>query len=315
MLPSDIRFKANPAERWLPPGAALFLAEPRRYIAFFAVGLVYAISLAFLIFDDKSQPAVVNAPEAIPIEIVVEPPPQKKPDSPAANPEPQPQAPPILEEPATDAPRAANNEKLETEAPDAAPKPAPAPPPPTPEPEKAAEPTRQGELQPKDNSAEPVLDKPADEARPAPTPAPDPAKPDQQQARAETEAKTEKPKTSADFQLPTFESVPDVDFGAAAKQTPVAGGNAKATYLSILYGMIIPHMRSPTGARPKSGKLEGTIVFGVDGRGNLTERRIVHQSGSRDLDAAALEAIAQAAPFPAPPKGIPLGLRFTYGAE
>ncbi|HYC26378.1 MAG TPA: TonB family protein, partial [Roseiarcus sp.] len=51
------------------------------------------------------------------------------------------------------------------------------------------------------------------------------------------------------------------------------------------------------------------------GRGNLGQRRISQSSGSRELDRAAYEAIGQASPFPPPPQGAPIGLRFTYGAN
>ncbi|WP_158817117.1 energy transducer TonB [Methylocapsa sp. S129] len=316
MSPSDNNFKANPAERWLRSQAALFLAEPSGYLALLGVGLIYALLLSLLFFENGLEPPL--APETIetPIEIVMEPPPQKEPDKPPAKPEPQPTAQPPLEEPATDAPRAANSQKSEIEGPD---KPAKAPPapepakPPSPDPGEAAGPPRDGAPQAKEASAEPALDKPADETRPATEL--NSEKSDQQQARADADAQTEKSQTSNAFQLPTFESVPEVDFGGAAKQTPVAGGQAKATYLSILYGMIMPHMRFASAVRPKSGKYEGTIVFSVDGTGNLLQRRVVRESGSREIDAAALEAISQASPFPPPPRGAPLEMRFSYGAK
>jgi protein TonB len=312
MLPSDISFKANPAERWLRSRKSFALAEPGVYVTLFGVGLVYAIMLSLLFFEGWLQPAVAPETIEIPVEIVAEPPPQEKPPDPAPKTEPPPAAQPVTEEPAFDAPRAANNEKRETETFDEPSKVAGAPPPsPDPNPERTVEPRQEGKPRAAEKSADPVLEKPAAEAPPTTESADE--KSSQSQARADAEAQSEKPKTSTDFQFPTFESVPDVDFESAAKQTPVAGGAAKATYLSILYGMIMPHMHSPPGSHSK--KFEGTIVFSVDGTGNLMQRQVVRASGSHDLDAAALEAIRQAAPFPPPPRGAPLGMRFTYVAN
>jgi TonB family protein len=315
MLPSDIPFKANPAERWSPSRASL--AEPSLYLALLGVGLVYAAMLSLLFFDYQWEPALEPAPEAIPIEIVLEPPPQKEPDKPAPKPEPTPPAQPIAEEPATDAPRAANNEKKETELFDkiaktpAAPPP-PAPPNPEPDPGKASGPTKEPEPLAKDKSAAPVADKPAPED---PIAELNREKLDEAVARADAEAKIDKPKPATVTEFPPFESVPDFDFESLAKQTLVAGGNAKSTYLSVLYGMVMPHMHLPPGIRANASKIQGTIVFGVDGRGNITQRRVVQQSGSHELDAAALQAIGEAAPFPAPPQGAPIEMRFTYGAK
>jgi TonB family protein len=319
MLPSDIRFKANRAERWLQARTGWSLTEPRHYLAFFGVGLIYAAMLSLLLWGDASDRAAEPAPEAIPVEIVVEPPqspppppsPQKTPDDSGTSPENQ-----TLLDPAFDAPRAANNEKIDARTPDETSKTPPAtkPPPPTPDanpdpdPGKTAGSTQPGEHEAGKSSAEPVPDKPAAETI-APS-ALNPEKSDQPPTPAVPDA--EKPQTAAGYQFPTFDSVPDVDFGAAAKQTSVAGGKAVSTYLTVLYGMIMPRVRLPVGFRLKSPKIEGRIAFSIDGTGNLMARRIIRHSGSQELDAAAFEAIAQAAPFPPPPHGAPLGLDFTY---
>jgi TonB family protein len=272
MSPSDIRL--DPAGRSLPSRAGPSPAEPSRYIAPVAVGLVYAIILALLVFENQLDGAVAPETVTIPVEIVVEPPPEK-PDSPAPNPEPQPTAPPILEQPASDAPHAANNEKTDAEGADETAKPPAAespakPPSASPDHGEAGEPTRQGEpVQPNENPDGPVFTEPA----------------------------------------PVF------DFGSLFKQTPIAGGQANSTYLSILYGAIVPHMHLPPGSRANWPKLEGTLAFSVDRRGNLMQRRVLRQSGSHDLDAAALAALAEGSPFPPPPKGIPLEFTFTYVAE
>jgi TonB family protein len=322
MIASDIRFLANPAERSAPSRRALSLADPRWFLAALGVGAVYAIMLTALLFEDRQAPAVSLETEAIPVEIVIEPPPEKKPDPPPGKPEPPAQAQTAAEEPAFDAPRAANNEKTEAVAeaadraakPPPAPAPAPAKPPsPDPAPEAAAGPKHEGDLKSSDSAAERTLDKPAEITRPAAEQ--NHEKPDETQALAELQAQAAQPRTSAAFQLPAYESAPEFDFGSLFKQTPVAGGTAKATYLSTLYGMIVPRMHAPLGAGVQTSSLQGMLLFNVDGKGNLTQRRIIQESGSRDLDRAALEAVRQASPFPPPPQGKPVELRFTYGAK
>jgi protein TonB len=80
--------------------------------------------------------------------------------------------------------------------------------------------------------------------------------------------------------------------------------------------MIMPRLHSAMVSRPKSLQFKGMVAFTVDGTGGLANRRITLESGSSELDAAALKAVAEAAPFPPPPQGMPLELEFTYyGAE
>jgi TonB family protein len=47
-----------------------------------------------------------------------------------------------------------------------------------------------------------------------------------------------------------------------------------------------------------------SLAFSIDRQGNLVSSRIVKSSGSAPLDAAALDLIKRAAPFPPPPAGI-----------
>ncbi len=54
-------------------------------------------------------------------------------------------------------------------------------------------------------------------------------------------------------------------------------------------------------------------MFALDETGNLLERKIVSSSGSPNLDMAVMNAIAEAAPYPAPPGWHPKALRLTYG--
>jgi protein TonB len=105
--------------------------------------------------------------------------------------------------------------------------------------------------------------------------------------------------------------VPDITFGGAAPPAPVAGGNAKARYLTIVYGMIMSRVHRSSSPRRKS-KGQGEVSFVIDGKGYLTERWTTRPSGSPELDSAIFEAVGQASPFPPPPKGRPAGLKFVY---
>jgi protein TonB len=79
--------------------------------------------------------------------------------------------------------------------------------------------------------------------------------------------------------------------------------------------MIMSHVRVVSTARASPTRHDGAIVFAVDGKGNLLQRSVARASGLPELDAAALEAVAEASPFPPPPQGAPLRLRFTYGSR
>jgi protein TonB len=111
----------------------------------------------------------------------------------------------------------------------------------------------------------------------------------------------QKPAVAKGKPVPMFESLPDVEFGGAALKAPVAGGQARATYLTVVYGMIMPHFTKLAGKLKGYHAKQGTVTFGVDGRGRLTMRIISEESGSRELDAAAFDAIGEAGPFPPPP--------------
>ena len=96
--------------------------------------------------------------------------------------------------------------------------------------------------------------------------------------------------------------MPDVDFGGVAITSPVTGGDAKSTYLSTLYGLIVPRLRVPAVAHAYGRRLTGAIGLSVDGRGRLISRFIVEGSGSLELDEAAMQAVAAASRlFPPPP--------------
>jgi TonB family protein len=252
----------------------------------------------------------------IPIEIVAEPPPPPPPP-PAPSPTPPPAAQPLDEKPAYDAPRPANDEKVDREAPEEVTKAPPAPTPTKP-PGQDAETGKATGPQPEAEAETPAKDTPADPAKdktipePAPTGEVKQQAPQPPQTQAETEVPPQPPAASAGERIPKFDTVPDVQFSGAAKAAPVAGGNAKATYLTIVYGMIVPRVHKPAGAHPKWARSQGTVSFSIDGRGYLTQRWTTQPSGSPELDAAIFEAIGRASPFPPPPGGRPIYLHITY---
>ena len=122
------------------------------------------------------------------------------------------------------------------------------------------------------------------------------------------------PTWSKGNQFSTFEPVPDVQFGDAAA-SPVGGGQAQTTYLTIVYGLIMKHLRMTDEVRAEAEQVVGAISFVVDGHGEILQRSVTQPSGLNALDAAALEAVREAAPYPTPPMGLPVGMKFTYGGK
>jgi TonB family protein len=310
MLPSYFSLRANLAERLMPANAAPN-ARSGLYVALLCAGIVHAGVLAFLLVDYRQGAAAAPETVEIPVEIIVEPPPPTPQPAPPEKAEQPP--PPIDLKPAYDAPRAENQEIVEREAPDATSK---APPVKaagsTPPAAREVRPAQQGDPRAPAVSPAPMADKPADEILPAPQP--DSDKSVQKLARAEIKAEPQTRSVFPGEKFPTFDSVPDVDFGSAAKATPIDGGKAKSTYLTVLYGKIMAHMRVPA-PRGNPTAVKGAVVFVVDGLGNLTQRKISKSSGRQELDSAALDAVGQAAPFPPPPTGAPIGLTFAFSAQ
>jgi TonB family protein len=316
MTPPEIPIRANSDERLIQPQAEG--AAKNRYLAPLGAGLIYALLLAPALLDGflwRPAPPV----QEIPVEIIVEPPPQEKPPEPAQPaPPPQPDTPsppkPYDEAPAHDAPRAANNEKLDTDGPD---KPAKAP---TAEPNESPSPNPDKDKAPSAaNKSTPQLEQKSPDstaAKLAETTANgelNSASPAENEKQTESEAKPDQPSPADGNRLPFFASVPGLDFGAMAKNAPITTGQAKATYLSIVYGMVMAQMHYSRASGPD--RLVGTIDFTLDSIGNVVRRSVAQSSGSRAFDNAALDAVARASPFPRPPDGAPIGLEFTYTSD
>ena len=253
--------------------------------------------------------------QEIPIEVVVEqpPPPPKPPEKQAEKPKEPP--PPDDEKPAYDAPAPSTHDDFSRESPDKKTE-APAsqaPPPPTPgAPPKAETPSQTASAtpaeEPKEQNAPPPADlkpNPDGEEPASQTPTPVPSAKD-----APSPPAPAPPAPTPGEALPTIETLPEYKFARANKDAPIATGNADTRYFTIVYGMIRSHLREP----PTEGAHKrGAIVFGVDETGNLIGRRMMASSGSPNLDIAVMAAIAEAAPYPAPPGWVPKTMRLTYG--
>ncbi|MBI1868968.1 MAG: TonB family protein [Methylocystis sp.] len=310
--------EADPTERLVAPPEPLAAAPLLRFVMLLAFSLVFhATALALLLSEDSAQAAMQE--QEISVEVIIEPPREKKVEPPQPREKPPKEKVTIDEKPAFDAPRAANKETIERDAPDKETKAARMAPPteqiaPKPAPVKKPSAAQVGAIQPPPQSAPQKLAdaKPdaetLDKAEPAPQ-----TKPEEKQALAEAEAPPApaKKQTIAD-QIAALAPLPDYQLGAAAKPAPVAGGTARTTYLSILFGLIMRQMHVPPGARTKSITGQVIISFYIDEMGNLTHQAVFRSSGQQDLDAAALAAVRRAAPFPAPPRGYPHAIQFHY---
>jgi protein TonB len=309
------------------------LMPRRRFLVFLLICLLLHFSLlAFLLWSDwlaaKNAPPLV---EEIPVEVITEPPPAPPPPPPEPpkpepeqqqKPPPPPPPPKIEEDPAFDAPKAASktDSKLDTDAPEEKQK-APREDKPT---DKVApkDDKPQGLKDAKDDSgdakpAEAAVEKKTDDKpdaeiieRAQETPKP----PDTPNAPEAQKAKKGEAMSIAD-QIAAMTPLPDFKLRAPPKKSPVGGGQAKTTYLTILYGLIMPHMRIPPSARAVGGTEKGIIAFYIDETGNLTHQAVYRSSGLPELDAAALAAVRRAAPFPPPPAGLPHSMLFSYATK
>ncbi len=298
LLPSDLSIEVDPSARL--SGAGWRHAGQGRYAAFFlACLLIHAIGVSLLFLEYRNAPPLAPPPEEIPVEILVEPPPPEPKVEPPAPPK------PLDETEAHDAPREANDEKLKLDTSEEASKsPTVAPPPDKP----AAAPERKQASAP--SARERPQDKP--DAIPLDAAAENHDKPNNAPPSPAPPKTPEKRAIFLADPFTTFQPAPEVHFSTAAKASPIAGGKANATYLSILYGMIMAHMHKPVSVSGGGIKSEGQIVFVVDAMGQVLQRRVGRPSGVPELDLAALNAVGSASPFPAPPNAMPIGLTFTY---
>ncbi len=314
-------FRADPDERLASAPAAPPWSRSARTLALVGAFALHALILGLVILEYRWNGQAAPPEQEIPVELVPEPPPEPKPpDPPKPSQDSSTQTKPLDIEPAHDAPRAANDEKVQRDAPDEKTKApvhqdeAKAPGDPS-APDQPAQPSRQSEAQP---AQQPPQPDPAKEANASDgAVAANSASPDAVAARAATPAPSQRVASIVGQPLPTwskggafstFNQASDVQLGSAAEEAIIATGKAKETYLTVLYGMIKARVHTTASSRGRSGE----IVFLVDAKGNVLERRITIPSGSMELDAANLGAIGEAAPFPPPPTGAAVQLTLTY---
>ena len=313
---SDASLKADAIDHVAqptPPTASERRGSTLALIAAAALHLLIPVAiLVVAAFAPRPAPPV----EEIPVEVVVEKPPPPPPKPPEDKPKPPPQ--PEDEKPAYDAPSAATAEKANrespvktTSAPQTSPEKAQTPGAPqdskemaaAEQPKAQAAPTPQ-ETPPQDNADTRAAPTPAAEDAAEPPPAPVPAEKPSPPPAPRAKAPVGTP-------LPDAEVLPDYKFAHAATESPIVGGDADTRYFTIIYGMIRAHMHQPRDAN--QARHEGAIVFALDETGNLLERKVVVSSGSPNLDMSVMNAIAEAAPYPAPPGWQPRAMRLTYG--
>lgn len=336
----DAAFKADPSHRLTVP----LEHQGRRPFALILAACLaaHALILAILFFEDFSIAREPTLAEEIPVEIVAELPPERKAD-PIAKPLPPPPdlvtPPKVKEKPppentqlddvevAHDAPVSGNAVQThkgepdkETAAPRVAPPPklaAPRPAQEKPEQEKAATPSNEkvANLSPPSEPqklADVTPDAEAlDKAQPEPT-----AKPQKKQAPRNNKSPTaEGKKITVAQQLAALSPAPNYSLGAAARAAPLSGGTEKASYESLLMGLITRQLRLPSELRARHLIAVGQIGLFVDELGNLTHQALYHASGQPALDTAWMAAVRKAAPFPSPPRGLPHGFILQYSNQ
>ncbi len=331
----DVSLEVKAIERMIEPPR---VAGPRRGQFVFVLGIVlavHAVIFALLVILDAILLPRETRTDETPVEVIVEPPPAPPPPQPKPEPKSEPQAkeekPPEekpkakqqqqqqqpYEEPASDAPRAESPEKINRPAQDKETK-APRKAPPSdqtaqkPSPEKRPSPVAGAapKVSPEPPALKQAEDKPDAEVTESAEINHD--KPDQKDPQAETQGETKQGAKSLADQLTNPEPVPYYQFSGAAKAAPVTGGTANTTYLSTLWGLIVPSMRIPERIKENHLRGDGVLVFNVDIKGNLTRIGIQQSSGFADLDAEALAAVRRAAPFPPPPRGLTYSISFSF---
>ena len=335
---SDADFKADPSQRFLAPAEQ----RPREpfLLLLTACFLAHALILAFLLFEDFFLAPGPTVTEEIAVEIVAELPPEAKsePNINSIPPPPDLVTPPVVKpapppekvqlddvKVAYDAPASGNASQTqkseiseETQAPLKAPPPklaVPLPPQNMPEQQKAATPSKERPAE-ASSPSEPLTiadDQPDAEALDRVQPEPPVPRPKEKKApQPSKDAAAEGKKATVAQQLAALAPAPNFSFGAKAKAAQIGGGTEKASYESLLMGLISRQLKLPAESRANHLALVGRIGLFVDELGNLTHQALYRASGDPSLDAAWLAAVRRAAPFPAPPRGLPHGFLLQF---
>jgi protein TonB len=330
----DAAFRPDPSQRLTVPSERR--ARTPSVLILVACLTAHALLLTILLFEDFSIAREPTLAEEIPVEIVAELPPEQK----ALPPPPDLVSPPVVQEKpppdkaqlddvevAHDAPVSGNNDQThkgepdkETKAPRVAPPPklaAPRPAQEKPEQEKAATASKEKAANPSAPSepqkvADDTQDaEPLDKAQPEP-----PAKAQKKQAPQDSKSPpAQGKKATVAQQLAALSPAPNYSFGAAAKAAPINGGSEKASYESLLMGLITRQLHLSPELRAQHLIVVGQIGLFVDELGNLTHQALYRASGEPALDSAWLAAVRRAAPFPAPPRGLPHGFILQYSNQ
>lgn len=266
---------------------------------------LYAGLLGWMLARDAADPPKAADVQETSVEVVAAVPPE-----PAPQPEARQQEP---EKPATSAPRAFNDAEAsaddkETHAPKAA------------VPDAAM---KSAEAKPS-NETSPDAAKPEAPAQKEMTEAPKPPDVPEQNAEALDRLPPEPPKKPATLaaakpvpqpprrpktalqQLAGASDLPDYTFAKPMrKHAKISGGSEDDRYLAVVYGMITQNRRP---IRAPDADWSVAVSFVVDGGGNLVGVQVSKSSGYAEIDAAAVQSVEEAAPFPPPPSGGNTGL-------
>ncbi|MGH6849096.1 MAG: TonB family protein [Methylocella sp.] len=330
-------FKADPSLRLTVPAER---QAGRPFALILAACLAaHALLLVILLFEDFAIAREPTRAEEIPVEIVAELPPELKAEPIAKPPPPPPDLAMVKEKPppekaqlddvevAHDAPVSGNAVEThkgepdkETKAPRVAPPPKLATPQPAqekPAQEKAASASNETAANPSppleaQKLADDTPDAEAlDKAQPESAAKPQKKQPPRNSKSPPAQGK----RITVAQQLAALSPAPNYSLGAAAKAAPVSGGTEKASYESLLFGLITRQFHLPPEARARHLINVGQIGLFVDELGNLTHQAVYRASGDPALDTAWLAAVRRAAPFPAPPRGLPHGFILQYSNQ
>ena len=304
---------AHQDERFIDAGPRVGLLGRGRFLALLALALlIHAAIIAAFLWRDAHEPLQVASAEETPVEVIVEPPPKPEPlPKPPQKKPPEPPKPKEDLRPAFSAPRAPNQDKLQTEKTQ----------PKTSVP-KAPQPPSEGQPQPKPQVAQPKQAAPAQAKEDAAAKEEDKSKPDAEaldkaKQKVAKEAKTKAAKAApkrkekmADLMasLAGSSTLPELSFAKPTPKSKVYGGTEDVRWMSTVEGMIESKVSQlPRTAHWQAGG-QVLICFHVDESGRITVKDLCRRSGYPDVDALAMRALTAAGPFPPPPPGVEHGL-------
>jgi protein TonB len=284
MNPASATLAADPAERIVDAGGVAAGKRGRLLVSAMMGVAIQAILIVPLVLEFANPRDFALEESAIPIQVVPEEQPPAAPEEKREQQDERPRTRELDEKIATDAPRKASEDDADKAARDkqsGAPRVDPAPRP------KPAEAAATSEASEEDMREAEVI--------------------------REAGVKTDKPPAPKTPSQPMAMMTMMPAYTAASPTPPatLAFGAADPTYLASVFGQIMVHMRSPPAGRADAS---GDVGFVVDGRGRLSYSALRRSSGVPELDAAAMRAVREAAPYPPPPIGAAVQLTYHFGA-